>query len=414
MQALAVNAGSSTLKAALYDVEPDAALAAPPEPRWRGEVEWDPARGRAVAEQLLRRLCEGVDAPLGSPADVAVVGHRIVHGGTRFRSPAPISGDVKAAVAALAPSAPLHNAAALEGVAAAERFVGPGTPHVGVFDTAFHADLPPGAHTYAGPHEWLERGLRRFGFHGINHEYAAHRAAHLLGRPIAGLRMITCHLGSGGSLAAVRDGRSVDTTMGFTPLEGLVMGSRSGSVDPGLLLYLLRQPGASVDSLDALLNHRSGLRGLSGRSADLREVLRARRDGDRAAGLAFDVYIHRLRFHIGAMLGAIGGLDAVVFTAGVGEHSAEVREAALAPFAFLGLELDPGNDGRLDADVATDRSTVRVLVVRAREEWAIARAAAGVVGEATAARQDEGPAGAGPSGSGGRAGRGDPAAGRAR
>jgi acetate kinase len=382
MKALAINAGSSTLKAALYDIEPGATLAAPAEPRWRGEAECEPGGGRAVAETLLRRLCEGADAPLRSPAEVAVVGHRIVHGGTRFRRPTRMSGDVKETVAGLASSAPLHNAVALECVAAAERFAGEGTPQIGVFDTAFHADLPPGAHTYAGPHEWLERGLRRFGFHGINHEYAAHRAAHLLGRPIAGLRMITCHLGSGGSLAAVRGGRSVDTTMGFTPLEGLVMGSRSGSVDPGLLLHLLRQPGASVDSLDALLNHRSGLRGLSGLSSDLRDVLRARRDGDPAARLAFDVYIHRLRFHIGAMLGAIGGLDAIVFTAGVGEHSAEVRDAALAPFAFLGLELDPGRDGRAgeDADVAADRSAVRVLVVRAREEWAIARAAAGVVG----------------------------------
>jgi acetate kinase len=182
----------------------------------------------------------------------------------------------------------------------------------------------------------------------------------------------------------VRGGRSVDTTMGFTPLEGLVMGTRSGSVDPGLLLHLLREPGAAIEALDTELNHRSGLRGLSGRSADLREVLRARREGDAAAGLAFDVYVHRLRFHIGAMLGATGGVDAIVFTAGVGEHSAEIREAALAPFAFLGLELDPARNAQpdADADVAAEGSAVRVLVVRAREEWAIARAAAGVVGAA--------------------------------
>jgi acetate kinase len=383
MKALALNAGSSTLKAALYDVEPRAALAAPPEPRWHGQVDWDPRRGGAVAEKLLRRLCEGADAPLRSPAELDVVGHRIVHGGTRFRSPTRISSDLKEAVGALAPSAPLHNAAGLEGVAAAERFVGERTPQVGVFDTAFHADLPPASYTYAGPHAWVEQGLRRFGFHGINHQYAAHRAALLLQQPVSELRMITCHLGSGCSLAAVRGGRCVDTTMGFTPLEGLVMGTRSGSLDPGLLLHLLREPGASIETLDALLNHRSGLLGLSGRSADLREVLRARRDRDPAARLAFDVYIHRLRFHIGAMLGATGGLDAIVFTAGVGEHSAEVRHAALAPFAFLGFELDPASDGQVDsdADVSSERSAVRVLVVRAREEWAIARAAAGVVGD---------------------------------
>jgi acetate kinase len=384
MKALALNAGSSTLKAALYDVAPGAALAAPPEPRWRGEVAWDPRGGGPVAGQLLLRLCEGADPPLRSPAELDVVGHRIVHGGTRFRSPARMSGELKEVVGALAPSAPLHNAAGLAGVAAAERFAGGRTPQVGVFDTAFHADLPPGACTYAGPREWLDRGLRRFGFHGINHEYAAHRAARMLGRPVDGLRLITCHLGSGGSLAAVRGGRSVDTTMGFTPLEGLVMGTRSGSVDPGLLLHLLREPGASIEALDAELNHRSGLRGLSGRSADLREVIRARREGDAAAGLAFDVYVHRLRFHIGAMLGATGGVDAIVFTAGVGEHSAEIREAALAPFAFLGLELDPARNAQpdADADVAAEGSAVRVLVVRAREEWAIARAAAGVVGAA--------------------------------
>lgn len=254
---------------------------------------------------------------------------------------------------------------------------------MGVFDTAFHADLPLAAHAYPGPREWLERGLRRFGSHGINHEFEAHRAAELLGRPLPELRLITCHLGSGCSLAAVRGGRSVDTTMGFTPLEGLVMGTRSGSLDPGLLLLLLRKPGASVDALDALLNHGSGLRGLSGLSGDLRDVLAARERGDDAAGLAYDVYIHRLRFHTGAMLPALEGLDAIVFTGGAGEHAARVRAAALAPFAFLRVELDPkrNEDARANVDVAADRSAVRVLVIHAREEWAIARAAARVVTE---------------------------------
>jgi acetate kinase len=371
LRALALNAGSSTLKAALYDIEPGAALATPAAPRWRGDVEWDPTDGGVSAAQLLRRV----------PGAVDVVGHRIVHGGARFRGPERMTPTAKQVVGALAAWAPLHNAAALRAIAAAERFAGAATPQVGVFDTAFHADLPAGTRTYAGPREWVERGIRRFGFHGINHEYAAHRAARLLGRPLAGLRLITCHLGSGCSLAAVRDGRSVDTTMGFTPLDGLVMGTRSGALDPGLILHLLREPGTSVDALDGLLNHSSGLLGLSGRSGDLREVLAARADGDPAAGLAFDVYVHRLRSHIGGMLGALGGLDGIVFTAGVGENSAEVREAALAPFEFLGVRLDPDRNARLDpdADVATADSAVRVLVVRAREEWAIARAAADVV-----------------------------------
>jgi acetate kinase len=389
VKALALNAGSSTLKAALYDVEPGVALGTPPPARWSGQVDWDPGGGGAVAMEMLGGLCAGDDPPLSAPADVEVVGHRLVHGGARFREPTPITAEVKEAVHSLTASAPLHNLAGLEGVAVAEQFVGPATPHISVFDTAFHAELPPAVHAYAGPNEWLDRGLRRFGFHGINHEYVAHRAAHLLDRPLDGLRLVTCHLGSGCSLAAVRDGHSVDTTMGFTPLEGLVMATRSGSVDPGLVLHLLREPGASVEALDAVLNHRSGLRGLSGRSGDLREVLAARGGGDASAHLAFDVYVHRLRSHLGAMLGALGGLDAVVFTGGAGEHSPEVRAGALEPFAFLGVTLDSERNVGVeaDADIAADGSAVRVLVIRAQEEWAIARAAAALTaGSARAGR----------------------------
>ena len=366
VRALALNAGSSSLKAALYEVEPGAALAAPGETVWEGAVDRDPGDGGAAARTLL-------DA---APGEVEVVGHRIVHGGARFHAPAPLTAEVKDAVRSLSALAPLHNAAGLEGVAVAEAMFGDAA-HVAVFDTAFHAGLEPAAHTYAGPHDWRDRGLRRYGFHGINHEYAAHRAARVLGRPLDELRLITCHLGSGCSLAAIRDGRSVDTTMGFTPLEGLVMGTRSGSLDPGLLVHLLREEGASVDGLDRVLNHGSGLRGLSGVSGDLREVLAARDGGDERAALAVDVYVHRLRFHLGAMLGALGGLDAVVFTAGVGEHAAEIRAAALEPFAFLGLELSGARNAAAepDCDVAADGSPVAALVVRAHEEWAIARAA---------------------------------------
>jgi acetate kinase len=369
VKALAINAGSSSLKAALYDVEPGAALAAPADVVWAGQTGWDPADGGDAARALLGEL----------PAEVEVVGHRIVHGGARFDAPAPLTEAVKDDVRAMAALAPLHNAAGLEGVAVAEELFA-SAAHVAVFDTAFHSGLAPAAHAYAGPREWLERGLRRYGFHGINHEYAAHRAAELLGRPLEELRLLTCHLGSGCSLAAIRGGRSVDTTMGFTPLEGVVMGTRSGSLDPGLVLHLLREEDASVPELARQLNHGSGLRGLSERSGDLREVLAARDAGDERAGLAVDVYVHRLRFHLGAMLGALGGLDAVVFTAGVGEHAAEIRAAALEPFAFLGLELDRGRNAGAepDCDVATGGSAVRALVVRAQEEWAIARAAAEV------------------------------------
>jgi acetate kinase len=365
MRALALNAGSSSLKAALYDLDPGAAPAAPGDAVWEASVDNSSGAARALLAEL--------------PDDVEVVGHRIVHGGAEFSAPARLTGGVKAAVEAMAELAPLHNAAGLEGVAAAEeRF--PGAAQVAVFDTAFHAGLEPAAHAYAGPHEWLDRGLRRYGFHGINHEYAAQRAAEMLDRPLEELRLITCHLGSGCSLAAIRDGRSVDTTMGFTPLEGVVMGTRAGSLDPGLLLHLLREDRASVDGLDHVLHHDAGLRGLSGVSGDLREVLAARERGDERAALAVEVYVHRLRFHLGAMLGALGGLDAVVFTAGVGEHAAEIRAAALEPFAFLGLELDEERNAGAgaDRDISAGGSAVRALVIRAREEWAIARAAAAV------------------------------------
>ena len=263
--------------------------------------------------------------PLGSPSEIAAVGHRIVHGGERFRAPARLTEEVKAAVRSMSASAPLHNAAGLEGVAAAEAMFGDAVPQVAVFDTAFHAALAPPRTRMRGRTSGARAGCGATASTGINHEYAAHRAAALLGRPLDELRLITCHLGAGCSLAAIRDGRSVDTTMGFTPLEGVVMGTRSGSLDPGLILHLLREEGASVDGLDGILHHDSGLRGLSGRSGDLREVLAARERGEERARLAFDVYVHRLRFHIGAMLGSLEGLDAVVFTAGVGEHAAEVR-----------------------------------------------------------------------------------------
>jgi len=372
VRALALNAGSSSLKASVYELEPARPLAAPPEPVWRMQVDAAPGEpAGAAARRVLEQL----------PGAVDVVGHRVVHGGERYREPTAISDDVKEQIATLSVSAPLHNAAALDGVEAAERVLGPGLTQVAVFDTAFHAALPPAAYAYAGPHEWLDEGLRRFGFHGINHEYVAHRAARLLGRDLAELRLISCHLGSGCSLAAVRGGRSVDTTMGFTPMEGLPMATRSGSVDPGLLLHLLRSSGASPDALDELLNRRSGLAGLAGGAGDLREVLAARERGEPRARLAFDVYVHRLRRGIGAMLPALGGLDAIVFTGGVGEHAPLVRAAALEPFAFLGAELDAGRNAasRPDANVASARSKVAVLVVAAREAWAIARASARVV-----------------------------------
>jgi len=378
MRALALNAGSSSLKAALYELEALPPLAEPPAPVQRAEV--DAERGEP-AGGTVRRVLEQV----GGAVDV--VGHRVVHGGEHFREPTRVTDDVRSQIEALSASAPLHNAAALEGVEAAEAALGPGVPQVAVFDTAFHASLAPAAYAYAGPYEWLDAGLRRFGFHGINHEYVAHRAARLLDRELEDLRLITCHLGSGCSLAAVRGGVSVDTTMGFTPLEGLPMATRSGSVDPGLLLHLLRSPDCTAEALSELLNRRSGLAGLAGGTGDLREVLAGRERGEPRAELAFDVFVHRLRRALGEMLASLGGVDAVVFTGGIGEAAPAVRSAALEPFDFLGLVVDPDRNAASpeDADIAHARSRVSVPVIAAREDWAIARSAADIAARAPVA-----------------------------
>lgn len=282
---------------------------------------------------------------------------------------------MKAAIADLAALAPAHNPANLEGIEALEQILGTEVPQIAVFDTAFHTQMPLFAAIYPGPYEWFEQGIRRYGFHGISHQYCAQRAAQILGRELKELRLITCHLGNGCSLAAIRDGHSVDTTMGFTPLDGLMMGSRSGSVDPGILIHLMRQEGYTADKLEQLLNLASGLKGISGVSEDMRQIMAAIAQGNQRAQLALDIYVHRLRSGICAMLASLGGLDALIFTAGVGENSPTIRAAACEAFEFLGLKLDPEKNTRLpdDRDIATADSTLRVLVIHTQEDWAIAQ-----------------------------------------
>jgi acetate kinase len=307
--------------------------------------------------------------------EVAAVGHRIVHGGAKFVEPVVIDANVVHEIDALAELAPLHNAPGLVGIRVARERL-PDVAQVACFDTAFHATMPDSARAYGGPYEWLEAGLRRYGFHGLSHEHAAARSAELLGRSRNDLRLVSCHLGGGCSIAAVGGGRSGDTTMGFTPLDGLVMATRSGSVDPGLLLHLMRR-GTSVDELDDLLERGSGVFGLSGVSADLREVVAARDRGNERARLAVDVFVHRLVTGIGAMIGALGALDALVFTGGIGEHSAEIRARAVAAFSWLGADVDDDANAAAsgDADVSAPGARIRVLVVTAREDLVIARAA---------------------------------------
>ena len=301
-------------------------------------------------------------------------GHRIVHGGERYREPVVVDGDVRAELEALTDLAPLHqpkSLAALDAVIA----LAPDVPAVACFDTAFHATMPPAAATYAVPAEWRDRlHVRRYGFHGLSHASAARRAS----AGGAG-RIVTCHLGAGASLAAVRGGRCVDTTMGFTPLEGLVMATRSGTVDPGAVLWLVTRHGFDPGAVAHALEHESGLLGLAG-SADMAAVVDARRRGEPAARLALDVYVHRLRAAIAAMVASLGGLDALAFTGGVGENAAMIRADAAAGLGFLGIALDAqrndeavGDAADPEADVTAAGSSVRVLVVAAREDLEIAR-----------------------------------------
>ncbi len=385
MRILVLNSGSSSQKSRLYEVD-----GVPPEqpqaPAWEARVEWENgvatmevrSTGGVVRERAAdlgrRAALEGMLERLGS-AGVDVVGHRVVHGGAEYEQPVAITPAVKATIARLSAFAPLHNRVELDGIEIVEQRMGP-VLQVAVFDTAFHRHLPLSAAVFPGPYEWFAQGIRRYGFHGINHQYCASRVARLLGRPLEALRLVTCHLGNGCSLAAIRDGRSIDTTMGFTPLDGLMMGTRSGSLDPGILTYLLRQGLATGQQLDEILNTQSGLLGVSGVSADMRQILAAVRGGHERATLAFDVYTHRLRSGIGAMVAVLGGVDALVFTGGVGENSPEVRAAACAGFEFLGLRLEPAQNAQSppERDIARADSAVRVLIVPAAEEWAIARA----------------------------------------
>jgi len=405
MKILVLNAGSSSQKSCLYQLD-DTLPELPPTPLWEAKVDWTKhpgmaelevktrdtlscsfTRGTVLEEKLqtssrpdviahmLETLWSGHTQVIADRTDIDIVGHRVVHGGQEYRQATFITPEVKEAIANLSTFAPVHNPANLEGIEAIEKILGTPTPQVAVFDTAFHSNLPLAAATYPVPYEWFEQGIRRYGFHGISHQYCAHRTAQLMGKDLASLRLITCHLGNGASLAAIRDGQSVDTTMGFTPLEGLMMGSRSGSIDPGILIHLLQHTDYNAQKLDEVLNKASGLKGISGVSGDLRQILSDIDKGNERAKLAFDMYVHSLCKNIGAMLATLGGLDALVFTGGVGENSPAIRGGACEAFGFLGLKLDIAkNDASpADTDIAAEDSVIRVFVVHTEEDWAIAQ-----------------------------------------
>ena len=403
MNILVFNAGSSSHKLCLYAIDnglPDS----PPSPLWHAQIDWSLNNNAAkitlkiarritpdiiskgkkeeviegesqkqILSKTLDTLCQGAAASISDLGDIDCVGHRVVHGGTQYQASVMVDAEVKQAIADLIPLAPLHNPANLKGIELMETLLGD-IPQVAVFDTAFHHTLPEVAAIYPGPYAWKEQGIRRYGFHGISHQFCSQRAAQLLGKDLSELRLIVCHLGNGASLTAVKNGRSIDTTMGFTPLDGVMMGTRSGAVDPGILIHLMKQ-GYSADQLDRMLNKESGLKGLSGISHDLRQVQQAIAQGNPQAKLAFDIYIHRLKSCLGSMIMSLEGLDCLVFTAGLGEHSAELRSRVCQGLKFLGLELDEGKNRRSpqDEDIATESSAVRVLVISTQEDWAIAQ-----------------------------------------
>jgi acetate kinase len=405
MKILVLNSGSSSQKTAVFELGP-ASADDPIPPLWEGRLDWDgdqeqltirnaarksvrqqkrtSARERqASLETLLENIWNGETAVLNSASEIGVVGHRIVHGGPKLTQPTLVTDDVIRTIAEVVSIAPLHNRAGLAGIALLDTWL-PRTPQVAVFDTGFHRTLAPEAKIYAGPYAWYEHGIQRYGFHGINHEYCARRAARLLNKDLATLKIVICHLGNGCSLAAISGGKSVNTTMGFTPLEGLMMGTRAGSIDPGIITHLLRTGEVEPNQLDDLLNRRGGLLGISGISSNMHDILEAIRKGDERAKLAFDIFVHRLTESIGAMAASLGGMHVLVFSAGIGENSGEVRNAACAKLEFLGVKLDLAKNSaaKPDLDVSSASSLVRVLVIRAQEEWAIARQCVRVVDSA--------------------------------
>jgi acetate kinase len=395
---LVLNAGSSSLKASLYQLTTTNWPIDPILPLWTGQIDQHSeqatilkvttATGRSIhtkttstnrsadLRKLLNSLWQGETQVIANISEIDIVGHRVVHGGSQYHQPILINAQVQVEIDRLSIFAPLHNPANLMGIRVIESLA-PQLPQIAVFDTAFFGNLPAVSCVYPLPYQWLEQGIRKYGFHGISHQYCADRAAQLLRRDLKDLRLISCHLGNGCSLAAIKYGVCIDTTMGFTPLDGLMMGTRCGSIDPGIVLHLLRTGKYTVDELDHVLNFESGLLGVSGVSNDFREIDRAIELGNPRAKLALDIYIYLLSTKLSALLPGLGGVDALIFTAGVGENHAGIRAAVVAKLAFLGVEIDPAlniSDVAGDRDLATQESSVRLLKIHTQEEWSIAKA----------------------------------------
>lgn len=390
MKILVVNAGSSTYKLALYELQNEE----PIEPIWKGVLDWG-RKNQPISlsvkthagvhfeqdlespdiekglKTLLETLWQGKTQVIESRAAIERIGHRVVHGGDRFEQPVRIDLQVKDCIRDLIPLAPLHNPVNLQGIECMQKIF-PSLLQIAVFDTAYHATMPEIVKTYPVPWDWKEKGIQRYGFHGISHQYCAERTAQFLNQAPQDLKMINCHLGNGCSLCAIKDGKSYETTMGFTPLEGVMMGTRCGSIDPGILLYLLRENQISVKELDQTLNFSSGLKGIAG-SSDMRDLLDQQ---DERAQLAVQMFVHHLKTAIGALAVSLDGFNVLSFTAGIGENAPSIREEVCLGLACLNVAIDVEENRkcRPDCNIASSSSRVQVLVLETREEWMIARA----------------------------------------
>ncbi|MFN8390808.1 MAG: acetate kinase [Bdellovibrionota bacterium] len=396
---LVLNAGSSSLKSALFALEAgEGANRGIGECVWKAQIDW-PRSGkkgelritvggaeslreereisdhRAAFRELFLTLWGGAHPAITSPDQIKAVGHRIVHGGTKYRSSVLLTPQIEQELASYTEYAPLHVPSNIEAIRMAEEVFGNSLPQIAVFDTAFHSTLSDAAAAYALPYEWFQKGVRRYGFHGISHASCARRSAELLRRRQDDFQVVTCHLGSGCSLAAVKDGRSVDTTMGFTPIAGLMMGTRSGSVDPGALLYMQKHEGLGAVELERILNFESGLLGVSGVSSDMRDILEARAAGNSRAALAFDMFVHVAAGSIAKMASALDRLDAIAFTGGIGEHSPDTRQAIVDRLSVFGVRMSSKHmsGASEEALISAPESAFPVLVIPAREEAEIAR-----------------------------------------
>lgn len=400
MKVLVINAGSSSLKYQFLDAATGAVLA-------RGVAEriglseafikhslngGDPITinldipdHKVAVQAVLMALTSDQHGVIKDMSEIDAVGHRVVHGGEKFASSVLITPEVKRAIRACFDLAPLHNPPNMTGIEACEEAM-PGVPQVAVFDTAFHQTMPAKAFMYALPYALYEKhGIRRYGFHGTSHAYVSQRAASILGKPYDSLKIITCHLGNGSSIAAIRNGRCIDTSMGLTPLAGLCMGTRSGDIDPAIVTFLIEKENISAHAVDELLNKQSGVLGISGVSSDFRDLYAAAGEGHKKASLALDMFKYQCRKYIGAYAAAMGGVDAVVFAAGIAENTPDIRMGACDGLGYMGIQIDPYKNNAVmakEAIVSTDDSPVKVLVVPTNEELAIARETARICGAA--------------------------------